>query len=55
MQKSVEYQIFIGFNDSQVYEEVVEEKELVEMVAGFFEREKIDFSMFGAKGGYCYD
>ena len=55
MQNSVEYQIFIGFNDSQVYEEVVEEKELIEMVSGFFEREKIDFSMFRAKGGYCYD
>ncbi len=45
MQQSVEYQIFIGLNDAQVYEEVVNEKELVEMVSSFFEREKIDFSM----------
>ena len=55
MQKSVEYQIFIGLNDSQVYEEVVNEKELVEMLSRYFERNKIDFSMFKAKGGYCYE
>ena len=55
MRKSVEYQIFIGLNDSQVYEEVVNEKELAEMVSNFFERKEVDFSMFRAKGGYCYD
>ncbi|MBP5773107.1 MAG: hypothetical protein J6W35_03455 [Eubacterium sp.] len=55
MRKSVEYQIFIGLNDSQVYEEVVNEKELVEMVSSFFERKEVDFSMFRAKVGYCYD
>ena len=52
MQKSVEYQILIGLNDSQVYEEVVDEKELVEMVSNYFERNEIDFSIFKAKGGY---
>ena len=55
MQQSVEYQIFIGLNDAQVYEEVVNEKELVEIVSNYFERKEIDFSMFKAKGGYCYD
>ena len=55
MQKSVEYQILIGLNDSQVYEEVVDEKELVEMVSNYFERNEIDFSIFKAKGGYSYD
>lgn len=55
MQQSVEYQIFIGLNDAQVYEEVVNAKELVEIVSNYFERKEIDFSMFKAKGGYCYD
>ena len=48
MQQSVEYQIFIGLNDAQVYEEVVNEKELVEIVSNYFERKEIDFSMFKA-------
>ena len=55
MQQSVEYQIFIGLNDSQVYEEVVNEKELAEMVSNYFERNKIDFTIVNAKGGYSYD
>ena len=55
MRKSIEYQIYIGLNDSQVYEEVVNENELVEMVSNYFERKEIDFSIYKAKGGYRYD
>lgn len=55
MHDSIEYQIFVGCNDSQLKEEIVSEQELIEMVTGFFERKKINFSMFSNKGGYTYD
>ena len=55
MHDSIEYQIFVGCNDSQLKEEIVSEQELIEMVTGFFERKKINFSMFSNKGGYIYD
>ena len=54
MKESVEYQIFVGCNDPQVNEEIVSEQELREMVAGFFERKKIDFSMLSTRGGYMH-
>ena len=52
MQDSVEYQIFIGCTDSQTYDEVIAENELKEIVSLFFERNKINFSMLTARGGY---
>ena len=55
MHDIIEYQIFVGCNDSQLKEEIVSEQELIEMVTGFFERKKINFSMFSNKGGYTYD
>ena len=55
MHDIIEYQIFVGCNDSQLKEEIVSEQELIEMVTGFFERKKINFSMFRNKGGYTYD
>ena len=54
MKESVEYQIFVGCNDPQVHQEIVSEQELREMVAGFFERKKIDFSMLSTRGGYMH-
>lgn len=54
MQDNTEYQIFIGCHDSQICKEVVSEDELKTMIVSFFEKNKIDFSMFSAKGGYIY-
>ena len=55
MHDIIEYQIFVGCNDSQLKEEIVSEQELIEMVTGFFERKKINFSIFSNKGGHTYD
>ena len=54
MKDNTEYQIFIGCHDSQLQEEYVSEDELKEMVVQFFERKKINYSMFSAKGGYLH-
>lgn len=54
MRESIEYQIFIGCNDSQVYEQIVEEQELKEIVASFFARNKVDFTVMNVKGGYLH-
>lgn len=55
MGDSVEYQVFIGFNDYQMSDELVKEHELIELITNFFTRKKIDFSILRAKGGYIYD
>ena len=55
MTGTYEYQIFIGCNDPQLHGELVSENDLKMVVAQFFERYKVDFSMLSAKGGYLYD
>ncbi len=55
MNTSIEYQIIIGCNDSQLHEEVVNEHELSEMVAKFFSKNHIDFSIMSLKGGYLHE
>ena len=52
MKNNTEYQIFIGCGDYHLQDEIISEDELREMLARFFRRKKIDFSMFSAKGGY---
>lgn len=53
---NVEYQIYIGCIDNQLRDrELVSEDELRDMVSSFFERNKIDFSILSAKGGYLHD
>ena len=55
MNDNTEYQIFIGCHDPQLQDEIVSEDELREMVVQFFERKKMDFSMFSVKGGYLHE
>ena len=55
MKDNIEYQIYIGCHDSQLRDELVSDDELKEMVADFFRRKEIDFSMFSAKGGYLHE
>ena len=55
MKNSIEYQIFIGCNDPQLNDELIKDHELKEMVARFFARKHIDFSILSAKGGYLYE
>lgn len=50
----IDYQIFIGLNDSQINEKVIKEQEIIEMINDFFTRKKIDFSLLKATGGYLY-
>ena len=52
MNKSTEYQIYIGFQDSQHGRELISESELRTMISDFFKRNKTDFSILSAKGGY---
>ena len=52
MKDMTEYQIFIGFQDSQHGREMVSEEELRTMISDFFKRNKTDFSILSAKGGY---
>ena len=54
MQDSIEYQIFIGCNDSQSLKEIVSGDELKGIMAGYFENFSISFSMQSASGGYLY-
>lgn len=54
MENNTEYQLFIGCNDSQLRDEIVNEHELRELISLFFARKKIDFSLFSAKGGYTH-
>ena len=55
MNNSVEYQIYIGCNDSHLKTELVTMNELEDVVAAFFERKKINFSILHVQGGYYYD
>ncbi|MBQ0018190.1 MAG: hypothetical protein KBS63_03120 [Clostridiales bacterium] len=50
-----EYKIFVGCNDAQTHDEVVGGEELKVMIAQFFERNRIDFSIFNVTGGYLYE
>ena len=55
MKENMEYQIYIGCNDSQLRDELVSENELKEMVVSFFKKYEVDFSMYSAKGGYLHE
>ena len=55
MRDNVEYQIFIGCSDSYSKKEIISEEKLKELIADFFERKKIDFTMLSAKGGYRHN
>ena len=55
MTPSVEYQIYIGCNDSQLNKELIAIEKLIEGISIFFEREKIDFTLFRATGGYHHE
>ena len=52
--ENAEYQIYIGYKDSYSLEEYVSVDELREMVAQFFRRKEMDFTLYTAKGGYMY-
>lgn len=52
--ENTEYQIYIGYKDSHSFEEDVSIDELRDMLAQFFRRKEMDFSMYTAKGGYLY-
>ena len=54
MEKRLEYQIFIGCSDPQLRAELVSGDELRQTVADLFSRDKVDFSMLDAKGGYLH-
>lgn len=54
MENNVEYQIYVGCTDSQIDNELISEDELRKTIVSFFERKKIDFSLFSVKGGYLY-
>ncbi|MBR5926078.1 MAG: hypothetical protein IKZ78_01820, partial [Firmicutes bacterium] len=54
MKQSFEYQIYIGCTDSQSKDKLVQEHELKEMVADFFARNQIGFSILSVKGGFYY-
>lgn len=54
LQDTVEYQVFIGCHDPQQRGEAIDREELGQMVARFFERNQIDFSILRARGGYQY-
>lgn len=55
MEDSFEYQIYIGCRDSQLREELVPEEELRNLIASYFERKQMDFSLLSLKGGYLYE
>ena len=52
MKDCTEYQIYIGSLDSQLNAKLVSEDEFQEMIARFFKRKEIAFSMYRAKGGF---
>ena len=54
MEKSIEYQIFIGCTDSQSHDEVVSGQNLTDLISLFFTKKMIDFSLLSAKGGYTF-
>ena len=54
MNDNIEYQIYIGFNDSQANAQIVKEEELEDMISEFFRRKKIDFSLMNGEGGFFH-
>ena len=52
MKDTVEYQLFIGCNDSQLNKELITVDELIEGISLYFKREKINFSILRTNGGY---
>lgn len=52
---SQEYELFVGLHDAMINDELIKEKELEEMIIGFFEKQKVDFTIFKCEGGYLYD
>ena len=51
---SEEYQLFVGLHDAMINDELVKEAELEKMIIGFFEKQKVDFTIFKCEGGYLY-
>ena len=51
----IEYQIYIGYKDPQLGEEILSEKEITEVLSAYFERVKMGFSLLSLKGGYYYE
>lgn len=54
MKETIEYEIYIGCRDSQTLNEVAGLNELREMVVSYFDRNKVDFSVVNAEGGYLH-
>lgn len=54
MKETIEYEIYIGCRDSQTLNEVASRKELRDMVVSYFTRNKVDFSVADAVGGYLH-
>ena len=52
MKSTTEYQIFIGCNDSQLQRELITIEELIKGISCYFQKEKIDFTILRASGGY---
>lgn len=55
MEESIQYQMFIGCNDSFSKEEVIDIQNLEDAVASFFKRHHIDFTLLRVKGGYRHE
>jgi len=55
MEKTIKYEIYIGYNDAQTREAFVSEEELVGLVTSFFQARDIGVSIMHAKGGYLYE
>ncbi len=55
MKKEIEYQIYIGCNDSQTDKEIVSLEELKKLVTEFFSKKETGFSLIATKGGYLHD
>lgn len=55
MKDNTEFQIYIGCQDPQLNNEVVSVDELREMVAQFFRRKELGFSMYYTKGGFLHE
>lgn len=54
MGKIAQYQIHIGFNDSQTRQQLVSPEEFTATISRYLEQNKINFSLSHAGGGYLY-
>ena len=54
MKENIEYEIYIGCKDSQTMNEITSRKEFRDMVISYFARNKVDFSVANAVGGYMH-